>query len=69
MHVNNDPEWVREKYLTTNFGLSHTIVSRLRHAKLIRSISLKEKGDKQGARLFHLASVREYLERQEASEN
>lgn len=65
MQTTNDPEWVREKYLTKHFGLTHTILFRLRVFNLVRTLSLKQEGDKQGARLYHLGSVREYLKRQE----
>ena len=63
MNANNDPKWAREKYLITNFGLSRTTLTRMRIAKHIISASFKEDDGKQGARLYHLGSVREYLRR------
>lgn len=62
------PEWAGEKYLTANFGLSHMSLFNLRKAGKIRSLSTKGEGQKYGARLFNVASVRTYLEAQEALE-
>jgi hypothetical protein len=63
-----DPEWAREKPITAQFGLSHMILFNLRKQGEIRSISLRGEGKQYGARLFNIASVREYLARQEARE-
>jgi hypothetical protein len=62
-----NPEWLREKQVTAQFALSHTILYALRLAGEIRSVSLKLPGNKYGARLFNVASVREFIARQEAS--
>lgn len=48
--------------------MSHMILFNLRKAGKIRSISLKGEGKQYGARLFNVASIREYLAAQEARE-
>jgi hypothetical protein len=63
-----DPEWAREKQITAQFALSHMILFSLRKAGKIRTVSLRSEGAKYGARLFNVASVREYLAKQEAAE-
>lgn len=64
-----EPEWAREKYVTGNFGLTHTILYNLRLEKKIRSVSLRGEGKQYGARLYHVGSIREYLAGQEAASN
>ena len=61
-------EWAREKQITAQYGLSHMILFRLRKAKKIRSVSLKQEGNKYGARLYNISSIEEYLASQEALE-
>jgi hypothetical protein len=68
MKVDTEPEWAREAYVAARFGLSHMILFRLRKRGEIRSVSLRSDGAKYGARLFHIGSIRDYLERQEAKE-
>jgi len=63
-----DPEWAREKQISAQFALSHMILFNLRKQGEIRSISLRGEGKQYGARLFNVASVREYIARQEARE-
>lgn len=63
-----EAEWAREKQITAHFGLSHTILYNLRIGREIRTVSLRGEGKQYGARLFNVASVREYLARQEAME-
>jgi hypothetical protein len=63
-----EPEWAREKDITARFGLTHTILYNLRKRGSIRSVSLRGDGAKYGARLFHIGSIREYFEKQEAKE-
>jgi len=63
-----DPEWAREKQITAQFGLSHMILFTLRKEGKIRTLSLRGEGKQYGARLFNVASVREYLAQQEAME-
>ena len=64
-----DPEWAREKQISAQFGLSHMILFNLRKQGEIRTLSTRGDGKQYGARLFNIASVRDYLERQEAREN
>lgn len=64
-----EPEWADErKFITPVFGLGHTTLYNLRKAGLIRSVSTKTEGQKYGKRLYNVASVRAYLEAQEARE-
>ena len=67
-HRGQEPEWAREKEITARFGLTHMILYNLRKRGLIRSLSLRGDGAKYGARLFHVGSIRDYLEKQEARE-
>lgn len=71
LHITNnktDPEWAREKQITAQFGLTHTILYNLRREGKIRTVSLRGEGKQYGARLFNVASVREFLANQEAME-
>tara|TARA_R110000824_G_scaffold275129_1_gene463824 strand:- start:165 stop:437 length:273 start_codon:yes stop_codon:yes gene_type:complete len=63
-----EPEWADEKYITHNFGLTHTPLFNLRKAGKIRSLSTRGEGAKYGKRLFNVASVRAFLAAQEARE-
>jgi hypothetical protein len=62
-------EWAREKQITARFGLSHMILFSLRKAGKIRTVSLRGEGKTQGARLFNVPSIEEFLARQEALES
>lgn len=64
-----DPEWAREKQISAQFGLSHMILFNLRKQGEIRTLSTRGEGKQYGARLFNVASVRDYFARQEAREN
>lgn len=55
---------MRERGITAQFDLSHTILYNLRKAGEIESVSLRCEGKKYGARLFNVASVRAFLARQ-----
>ena len=66
--VRQEVEWAREKQITAQFGLTHTILYNLRREGKIRTLSLRGEGKQYGARLFNVASVREYLANQEAME-
>lgn len=57
----SEAEWAREKQLTAQFGLTHMILYTLRKEGKIRTISLREEGKKYGARLYNVASIRQYL--------
>jgi hypothetical protein len=64
-----EAEWAREKQITAQFGLTHTILYTLRLEEKIRSISLREEGKKYGARLYNVKSIREYMATMEAKES
>lgn len=64
--TNQEAEWTRERQIVAQFGLSHTILYNLRREGKIRTVSLREQGKKYGARLYNLASIREFLANQEA---
>lgn len=66
--VRQEAEWAREKQITAQFGLTHTILYNLRREGKIRTLSLRGEGKQYGARLFNVASVREYLANQETME-
>lgn len=63
-----EAEWAREKQITAQFGLTHTILYTLRREDKIRSVSLRAEGKKYGARLYHIASIRQYLASMEEKE-
>jgi hypothetical protein len=63
-----NPEWADEKFISRNYGLTHTPLFNLRKAGLIRSLSLKAPGAKYGKRLFNVASVEAFLASCEARE-
>ncbi len=63
------PEWAEQKYVTRNFGVTHTPLYNLRKAGAIRSLSLKIDGAKYGKRLYHIPSIVALLAGLEASEN
>lgn len=62
------PEWGDEKFVTSNFGITHTPLYNLRKAGAIRSLSLKGEGATYGKRLYHIPSIREFLAGLEARE-
>jgi hypothetical protein len=68
MKPTQEPEWAREKEINARFGLTHTILYNLRKRGAIRSVSLRGDDAKYGARLFHVGSIREYIEMQESKE-
>ena len=59
-----ESEWAREKEIIARFGLSHTIIYNLRKSGEIESVSLRLGGNKYGARLFNVDSVRNFISRQ-----
>ena len=68
MSATTPPIWADEKFVTRNYGLTHTPLFNLRKAGKIRSLSLRGEGQKYGKRLFHIGSVCEFLAAQEAAE-
>jgi hypothetical protein len=67
-NIRQAAEWAREKQITAQFGLTHTILYNLRKEGKIRTISLREEGKKYGARLYHVASIHEYMASMETRE-
>ncbi len=68
MKALTDPEWLREKQVISQFALSHMILFNLRKEGKIRTVSLRGEGKQYGARLFNVASIREYIAKQESME-
>jgi hypothetical protein len=68
MKATQEPEWAREKEINARFGMTHTILYNLRKSGAIRSASIRIDGAKYGARLFHVGSIRDFIEKQEAKE-
>jgi hypothetical protein len=63
------PEWADERYITANWGITHTPLFNLRKAGKIRSISLKvSDGAKYGKRLYHVPTIAAFLADLEAKE-
>jgi hypothetical protein len=62
------PEWADEKFITRNYGITHTPLFNLRKAGAIRSVALRAEGAKYGKRLFHIPTLEAYLETCEARE-
>jgi hypothetical protein len=63
------PEWADEKFITRNYGITHTPLFNLRKSGAIRSLALREEGAKYGKRLYHVPSVEAFLASCEAREN
>ena len=57
-----EPEWARETYITQRFGLGHTTLYNLRKKGKIRSAATLIDGEKRAVRLFHVESVRRFIE-------
>lgn len=63
------PEWADEKYITANWGITHTPLFNLRKAGKIRSISLKSSdGARYGKRLYHVPTIAAFIADLEAQE-
>jgi hypothetical protein len=63
-----DIQWADEKTVTATRGITHTPLYNLRKSGAIRSVSLKQEGQKYGKRLYHLPSIDAFLASQEARE-
>ncbi len=61
-------EWADEKTVTATRGITHTPLYNLRKSGVIRSVSLKQEGQKYGKRLYHLPSIDAFIASQEARE-
>ncbi len=66
--VLNKPRWADEKFITRNYGLTHTPLFNLRKAGKIRSISTAVDGAKYGKRLYCIDSIEAFFAVQEQSE-
>lgn len=55
-------EWTDYLGVHLLFGLRRSTAYHLSNEGLIRSVSLKEEGERRGKRLFYVPSIREYLE-------
>lgn len=64
----HDIHWADEKTVTATRGITHTPLYNLRKCGAIRSVSLKQEGQKYGKRLYHLPSIDAFLASQEARE-
>ena len=61
---NTLPEFGRVNDVQKLFGIKRGILYRWIAAKKIKSVCVREPGNKQGVRLIHLQSVREYIHSQ-----
>jgi hypothetical protein len=62
-------EWTDFHGVLLLFGLRRSTAYHLSNEGLIRSVSLRHANEKRGKRLFHVPSIREYLnERLDAAE-
>jgi len=57
------PEWADEKYVTRNYGITHTPLFNLRKSGAIRSLALRAEGAKYGKRLYYIPSIEGFLAR------
>jgi hypothetical protein len=55
-------EWTDFHGLQLLFGIRRSYAYHLVDEGLIKSVSLKQPGEKRGKRLFHVASIRRYLD-------
>jgi hypothetical protein len=62
------PHWADEKYVTRNYGITHTPLFNLRKSGAIRSLALRAEGAKYGKRLYSIPSIEAYLARCEMRE-
>ena len=56
------PEWIRPKDVPRFFGLGRTAVYELLAANKIRSVSMRKRGQRHGARLISYDSLKNYLD-------
>jgi methyl coenzyme M reductase gamma subunit len=66
--VLHKPRWADEKFITQNYGLTHTPLFNLRKAGKIRSISTATDGAKYGKRLYCIDSIEAFFAAQEQNE-
>lgn len=56
------PEWIRPKDVPRFFGLGRTATYALLADNKIRSVSMRKRGQRHGARLISYDSLKNYLE-------
>ena len=59
--VSDATEWTDYHGILLLFGLRRSTAYHLSNEGLIKSVSLREENENRGKRLFHVASIREYL--------
>lgn len=66
--IDGFPIWIRPPKSGSEFysGLSRAKLYELAAKGLIRSVSLRESGQQKGTRLFHLQSIIDFIEQEEA---
>lgn len=62
MQLKTNPHWADEKFVTRNYGITHTPLFNLRKSGAIRSLSLRAEGAKYGKRLYQISSVEAWLD-------
>jgi hypothetical protein len=61
VRVGPGTEWTDFHGVLELFGLRRGLAYHLHEIGAIKSISLKDEGEKRGKRLFHVPSIRQYL--------
>jgi hypothetical protein len=61
VRVGPNTEWTDFLGLQELFGIRRSLAYHLVEEGALKSVSLKQPGEKRGKRLFHVASVRQYL--------
>jgi hypothetical protein len=62
------PEWADARDIRQLLGIRQTLLYEWHYANLIRSVSIKKPGRVKGKRLFHVQSVRDFIESQQESQ-
>jgi hypothetical protein len=62
VRVSPNSEWVDHHGLLELFGIRRSLAYHLVVTGLIKSVSLRERSERRGKRLFYVPSIREYLE-------
>lgn len=57
-----DPEWIRVKQAIAWCGISQTKLYGLMGERKIKSVTLRERGDRRGTRLISFPSLKGFLE-------
>jgi hypothetical protein len=65
--VQGPAEFADAHTLRSLFGIGRSLAYQLNNEGLIRSVSLRRRGNIRGKRLFNVASVREFLSKQDGS--